>query len=200
MFVIGITGSFGSGKTSVASLFKAKGALVVDTDKLAHKLIQPDASCFKSIVKLFGEDILVCGRIDRKKLADVVFKDSKALRKLNEIVHPLVVAQTKKKITQYRRAKKVKAIILDVPLLIESKMHLLCNYIVVVKATQPLQIKRLKQRSGLPKNEVARRIKAQMPINQKLKYADFVIDNRKSLFQTQKQVEEIWHELLKRKK
>jgi len=199
MFVVGITGSFGSGKTSLAHLFRAKGAAVIDTDRLAHKLLQPNASCFKPIVKLFGNDILRHGRIDRKKLADIVFGNPAALRKLNAIVHPKVIEQSKKKIAQYRRAKKIKAVVLDVPLLIESKMHLLCDYIVVVKATYALQIKRIKQRSGLQEKEIARRIKAQMPINQKLKYASFVVDNRKALLQTQKQAEEIWHELLKRK-
>lgn len=198
MLIIGITGSFGSGKTSVAHFFKKRGSVIINADRIAHHLLEPGQKCYDAVLQRFGKSILKNGRIQRQKLADIVFQNPEAREYLNTILHPAVIAHIKNRIKEFRRTKTIRAVILDVPLLIEANMDHLCDVIVVVKANIALQTKRIKQRSGLTSQEVRQRIKAQMPLQRKLPYADFVIDNRGSLRKTQRQVEQIRDEIFQR--
>ncbi len=199
MFVIGITGSFGSGKTTVARFLRQKGARVLDADKFAHQLMDAQGSCFDGVVRCFGKEVLTKGQIDRKKISAVVFSNPDQLKKLSAIIHPKVILHFKREIRRYQKEGRAKAIVLDVPLLFEAKMDHLCDWIIVVKANRHIQTKRLKQRSGLMDQEITRRIKAQMPIDQKIKHAHFVIENGGHLKQTQQQVEAVWKKIQKKK-
>jgi len=195
MLVIGVTGSLGSGKTTVATMFADLGAKVLSADKIAHQKMQRSAACFHPIVKTFGEDILTAGRIDRRKVAARVFKNPKLLRKLEGIVHPEVRKEIISKVKQYKKRRQSTVIVLDVPLLFESKLDRGVDIAIVVKAARAKQIARATKLLGITKAEAERRIKIQMPLQQKIRLADIIIDNNGTFKQTKKQVEQIWERL-----
>ena len=186
--ILGLTGSFGSGKTTVARIFKSFGAQIIDADKLAHGCIAPGSPAYEKIIHAFGNGILdKDGRIDRKKLSDIVFNDINLLIKLNSIIHPQVIRIIKAKIN----SSKSKVIVLDAPLLLEAGLKGLVDKLLVVKITRARQLKRIRNKSSLSKQDILKRIKSQIPLPQKVRLADFVIDNSATLSETMKQVEQI---------
>jgi dephospho-CoA kinase len=192
--VIGLTGSFGSGKTTVAGMFRAARAQVIDADKIAHGLLKPGAPTYARIVRAFGTRILRKNKeIDRSALARVVFGNKVLLRRLDGIIHPEVIRRIRKEIKESRR----KVIVLDVPLLIEAGVAKLTDAVVVVCASRRAQLKRLTKKTGLSRTDILRRIKAQMSLANKVRMADFVIDNNGSINQTKKQVYAIRRKLWK---
>lgn len=187
--VVGITGSFGSGKSSVASMFKRMGAQVIDADKIAHKVILRGEPAYKKIVRIFGADILSKNKeIDRGKLAECVFGSRDLLRRLNSIIHPQVIAVICRAIAKSRKI----AVCLDVPLLIEADLVKLVDKLIVVTVSREKQIARIKKKTHLAKSDILKRIRAQMPLSDKVRMADFVIDNNGTIRQTEKQVEKTW--------
>ncbi|MFH1360440.1 MAG: dephospho-CoA kinase [Candidatus Omnitrophota bacterium] len=200
MLVIGITGSFGSGKTTVARMFEKKGARLLNADEMTRPLMRRNGECFQAVVRLFGQRILTDGRIDRKKLARIVFNSPKGLKKLCNIIHPPVVRDIKKAIRKYQKNKAISAVVIDAPLLIEAGLHKYVDTLIVVKANRALQIKRIVERKGICPADIKKRIRAQLSMREKIRCADIMIDNRNRLAQTEKQVEDIWLRLSKRKK
>lgn len=191
--IIGVTGSFGTGKSTVAGFFKKQGARVFDADKIAHEALF--VRCEK-IVKIFGKGVLKKdGEINRKKLGEIVFKNKALLRKLNSIVHPYVIKRIKEEIKKIRRSKKQTVVVLDVPLLIEAGLQGLVDKLIVVKAGLGQQIERCRKDYNLSGNEILERINAQMPIREKIRFADFVIDNSKSRERTRGEVKKIWERI-----
>ncbi|MBI5144767.1 MAG: dephospho-CoA kinase [Candidatus Omnitrophica bacterium] len=189
--VLGITGSFGSGKTTVAKIFSSFGAKVIDADRIVHKLIRPKSKIYQKIVASFGKDILEeRNGINRKVLARIVFNHKRLLKKLNRIIHPEVIRILKDEI----RKSTAKIIVLDAPLLIEAGLVGLVDKLIVVKINRKTQINRL-ARKGFSKQDVLRRIKAQLPLADKVRWADFVIDNSGRLKETKKEVEKILKEV-----
>jgi dephospho-CoA kinase len=191
MLKIGVTGSFGSGKTTVAAMFKKRGAVIVDTDGIVHRLLKDHKGCRKAVGQAFGAGILSTRGVDRIKLARIVFTDRKALKKLEAILHPLAWQETLKIFRSARR----QAVVIDAPLLIEAKWHRKVDAVVVVKARLSQQIKRIKLRTGLRKADALRRIRRQMSLKDKLKYADFVVDNSGPKTDTDRQIARIWNQL-----
>ena len=190
--IIGITGSFGSGKTTVAKMFAKLGAYAIDADKVYHSLIRPGGDCYKKIVRHFGKDILgKTGGIDRKKLGDIVFKERSKLRLLNSITHPEVV----KKIKNIAKSKRGRVIVIEAPLLIESGFYKEADKVILAANKKEEQIKRIRENRGLPAEETLKRIRMQMPFKKKLAFADFIIDNSGSKAQTLRQVKNIWQKL-----
>jgi dephospho-CoA kinase len=190
--VIGLTGSFGSGKSTVAGIFRSLGVEIIDADKLAHCLIMPGRGIYKRIIRAFGKGILREDKtIDRNRLADIVFNDRDALKALDRIVHPQVIAIIKNKI----KASHHKVIVLDAPLLIEAGLTDVTDKLVVVKASRKKQIERIRKKTSLSKTDILKRIKQQVPLRKKLCLADFVIDNNGSVRETKKQVEQIRRQL-----
>ncbi|MEK7868072.1 MAG: dephospho-CoA kinase [Candidatus Omnitrophota bacterium] len=186
--IIGITGSFGSGKTTVAKMFAKLGAYAIDADKVYHSLIRPEKNCYKKIVKYFGKDILAkSGQIDRKKLGNIVFKDKSKLKILNSITHDEVI----KGIKRIVKTKKGKVII-EAPLLIESGFYKEVDKVILVANKEEEQVKRIKEARGLSSKKILKRIRMQMPFKKKLALADFIIDNSGSKRDTLIQVKEIW--------
>ncbi len=186
--VLGITGSFGSGKSTVAGMFKNFGAEVLDADKIAHQVISPGRAAYKKIVSLFGNGILKKNsEIRRDKLAKRVFGEKNLLKRLGRIIHPQVIRIMRERIK--KSPKKI--IVLDVPLLIEAHLDDLTDKIIVVTAAQERQLVRLKQKTHLSRLDILKRIRAQMPILDKVRMADFVIDNNGTIGQTKQQVEVI---------
>jgi len=195
MCVIGITGSLGTGKSTVAKMFAELGAKVLDADRIAHQQMLPGAVCFRPIVNTFGKDILVAGRIDRKKISAHVFRNIKQLRKLEQIVHPAVRKVILTKIRHYKNHRRKRVVVVDIPLLFESKLNRYVDFIIVVKASRAKQILRATKKLGMTKIEALRRIRAQMPLRQKIRLADIIIDNDGALMKTKKQVVLIWEKL-----
>jgi dephospho-CoA kinase len=185
--VIGLTGSFGTGKSTVAGFLKRFGAAVIDADKIAHQVLGRRSRVYRRIIRAFGRGILGgSGNIDRKKLAEIVFSDSRSLQKLNAITHPEIIRLIKKKLSSVKRG----VVVLDAPLLLEAGLRNSADLLVVVKASQNTQVRRL-QKEQFSKKDVLRRIKQQIPLKEKILTADFIIDNNGTLHETKKQVEEL---------
>lgn len=187
-FVIGVTGSFGSGKTTVARILKSYQTRIIDADKLAHSLLNPGTDTYRRIIASFGKGILKDNkRIDRRKLAGIIFDDKRLLKRLNRIVHPAVIRIIKGRI----RGSRAKVIILDAPLLIEAGLRGMVDKLIVVRTSRDKQIKRIQKKTSLRKSDILKRIGYQIPLREKARLADFIIDNSGTLTETRKQVKEI---------
>lgn len=186
--VIGVTGSFGSGKSSVARIFASYGARVIDADKIARASLKRGGEAYNKIISIFSDKVLSAGKnIDRPKLAEIVFNDKRLLRKLTGIVHPEAIREIKSDIN----SKKKGVIILDAPLLLEAGLKQAVDRLVVVTLDRDTQIKRLLRKTHLSKADILKRIKLQIPLRAKARLADFIIDNSGSLAETRKQVKSI---------
>ena len=193
--IIGITGSIGSGKTTVAKLFSRHWYNRIDADEIGHQIIKNNSAAYKKIINEFGSGILDKNvSIDRKKLGDIVFNDNKKLKILNSITHPLIVQEIRNQIKQIKQkcGSRTK-IIIDAPLLLKTKTKNLVDNIIVVKSNEKDILKRLNKR--FPKEKIERILKSQMPLKEKLKYADFVIDNNRDLKHLERQVKNIIQKL-----
>ncbi len=201
MFIIGLTGGLKTGKSTVARLFKDKGVEVIDADQIAHQIIQSGKKGFRKVIKIFGKDILTKGEIDRRKLAQIVFNDSKALKALELVIHPLVSQEIKAKIRQLRKVNSNQKVFLDVPLLFEAGLDRLVDFTIVVKSNRALQLKRAIQDLKITSQQAKKRIQAQMPLKKKIQWADCVIDNNGSMSNLRKKVNRIWQKVhqMKRK-
>jgi dephospho-CoA kinase len=186
--IIGLTGGFASGKSTVSRCFRDHGALVIDADLLAHRCICPGTRAYRRLLRAFGRGILRPDRrVDRRRLSGIVFSDRKLLRKLNRIVHPEVIREMRKLTL---RAKN-NLIVFDAPLLLEAGLKKNVDFLVVVKASLANQIKRAALSMGLKRQEILKRVKAQLPMAKKIRQADFVIDNNGTKKETLRQVREI---------
>ena len=189
--VVGLTGGMGSGKSTVLSLFKKKGALVLDADAIVKDLLGSNRMVIRSVRQKFGPGVFdKSGKVDRKALAHLVFPAPKRRKALERILHPMV----RKKIWREVRKPRKTVAILDIPLLYESKWHKKLDAVIVVNATMDKRLARLKKRGFAP-SEARKRIKIQMSLAEKARRADYVINNNGSIKQTKKQVDEIWKSL-----
>jgi len=183
--ILGITGTFASGKSTVANMFKSYGAKLIDADKIAHRVIRPGSGIYKKIINAFSRSILKKNKtIDRKKIAKVVFKDKKLLQKLNRIIHPEVIKIIKNQIC----ASTKEIVVLDAPLLIEAGLEGIVDKLIVVSIHKKKQIERALKKTSLSEADILKRIKAQIPLKDKIRLADFVIDNNSTIGKTRKQV------------
>ena len=194
MKVIGLTGGVGSGKSTVAEMFRELGATVIDADEAAHAVYAPGTPGFDAVVREFGDQYVRDGAIDRRRLGTLVFNDAAALRRLNAIVHPLV--------REWMAARTVEAfdagaeiVIQDVPLLYENDLEGLFSSVVLVYAPADVQLGRLVQGRGVPRDRAESMIAAQLPIDEKRRRAHHVIDNSGTVDETRRQVEEVWAQM-----
>ena len=198
MIAIGVTGSYGTGKSTVAAMFAELGARVIDADRIVHALLAGRGRCYHAIVRAFGQRVLTGdGDIDRQKLSDLVFPDPKKRQILEALVHPEVVREIKKQLAGFKKNKRIQAVVLDVPLLFEAGLQSLVDVTVVVRATQKEQLLRTAAREVLTRSDRLKRIRAQMPLREKMRRADIIIDNRGSLKNTRSQVHQSWQEYVK---
>lgn len=193
MLLVGLTGGFGSGKSTVASMLEQDGLTVISADSLAREVCEPGTEAFKEIVQTFGQELVAeDGSLDRKRLGEVVFASSVLLLQLNHIVHPRVIARESELVEEFEKSNPHGILVLDVPLLIEAERHHLVDFVVVVNAPAELRFERLKRRFGnLDRAAVEARMKHQLPLEEKVKLADFVIDNGGDLASTREQVTEL---------
>jgi len=188
--LIGVTGSYGSGKTTVAKMFGKKGAVVINADEICHSLINYPKPLYRKIVDCFGRNIVTRNKvIDRCKLARIVFKDRSKLRILNRLIHPLAIVEINEII---KREKKRKTVILDAPLLVETGFYRKMDKLIVVKNNRDKQIKRICAAKGISRADALERIRMQASLKKKLALADFIIDNSGSRKKTLFQVGNIW--------
>jgi dephospho-CoA kinase len=177
MVVVGITGGLGAGKTTIAGLFQDCGAKVIDADQLARDVVKPGKPAWKDIKQQFGNGIFHSDKtLNRQALAQVVFHNPSKLKILQNIIHPRVAREQATRTQVIAKAFPQAVIIYDAALLIEAGAHRRMDHVIVVKADRSTQISRVCHRDGLTKAEALRRIRQQMPLRQKLQYADTVLD------------------------
>ncbi|MGI6406714.1 MAG: dephospho-CoA kinase [Syntrophaceticus sp.] len=194
-YIIGLTGGIASGKSFVSEMLKELGAQIIDADLISRQVVEPGKPAWKKIVKEFGKGIINEDQtIKRKKLGSIVFADPDKLDKLNKITHPYITMEIEKLLKEYRESGKEGIMVLDAPILLELGMERLVDQVWVVAVDSETQLERLMKRDKLSAEEAKRRIRVQMPLKEKIKRADQVIDNRFTPNETKKQLEMIWQE------
>jgi dephospho-CoA kinase len=197
MIIVGLTGSVGTGKSTVTNFFRELGAYIIDWDELAREVTRPHSKAWKEIVEHFGKGILNDDlTIKRQKLADIVFSDKGKVAKLNQIVHPEVFKEDERITNEIKSLDPDALIIKDIPLLFEVAHPIFVDKIIVVSASEQTQLRRLEEK-GMSREDARNRIKSQLPLEKKIKAADFVINNDGPPEETKRQVEEIYSLLRK---
>ncbi len=195
MLKIALTGGPGSGKSTVARMFRELGAEVIDADEVAHGVVATGTPAWEELRREFGpgyfqED----GSLNRAKMAELVFRDAHARQKLNAIVHPKVSQEIARRLAELA-ARGAHLVLVEVPLLFEAGLEKNFDTVIVVDAGEPEQIDRMSARDGRPARQTAGIIEAQWPLEAKKARADFVVDNRGSLADTREQVKKLWQQL-----
>lgn len=201
MLLIGLTGGVATGKSTVARLLKACGAVIIDADALARQVVQPGKPAWRDIVRLYGEQVLETDRtLNRPALAHIVFRNPRQLRTLSSIIHPRVAREQSRLTRDIARKDPNALIVYDVPLLFEARVDSRVDRIVVVAADRETQITRLQRRNHLTRAEAQRRIRSQMPLASKIKQADYVIEGALPLAQLTRAVKDLYVELRRQEK
>lgn len=189
--IIGLTGSIATGKSTVSLMFDDFNIPVIDADKVAREVVKPGELAYKQIVDQFGQQILRADKtLNRQMLGEIVFADEAKRDQLNKIVHPAVREKMIEKRDAYLQAK-APCVVLDIPLLYENNLTHLVDKTIVVYADEDVQLQRLMERNEYTEQEAIQRIQAQIPVKEKAKKADAVIDNNGSKYKTYKQLEKI---------
>ncbi len=190
--IIGILGGPASGKSSVAAELAKLGCGLIDADKIAHELLDGQ-NVKEEVINSFGRAVLDhTGKINRRKLADIVFADGDKLSTLNRIVHPLVLARAERLIEQYNRQQQVRAIVLDIPLLVEVGWDKRCDRLIFVDCERQIRLKRAKKMGVLSKNQLKNRENFQISLDKKAAIADNTVDNNSGFSALAKQVADIF--------
>lgn len=194
--MIGLTGGVATGKSTIAKRFAELGAAVLDADRFAREAVEVGQPALEEIRARFGEEVIASdGSLDRKALGAIVFRDAAARRDLEAIVHPRVRERMKRCLDALRRQGYGGVAILEIPLLFESRGSLeLVDRVLVVYAPRSLQVERLMRRNQLTWEEAVLRVDAQLPIDEKVARADYVVDNSGSLDEAFRQVDRLWEE------
>jgi dephospho-CoA kinase len=190
---IGLTGGIACGKSTVASMLVNLGAILIDADQLAREVVMPGRPALQQIADRFGpEVILPDGTLHRKALGAIIFNEPAARKDLDAITHPQIRLAMWDQMHQAEEAYPDKLVVVDVPLLYESKLQAYYQKVMVVYVPERVQLQRLIERDGLSLEAAGQRLQAQMPIEQKKLLADIVIDNSGSLADTEKQIQKFW--------
>lgn len=198
MFIIGLTGGIATGKSTVVEMLRLRGAKIIDADQLAREVVEPNQPAWQEIVSWLGDAVqLPDNSLDRAKIAELVYGDSQKLKTLNGIIHPRVGTRILELTREIEQADPNAVIVYDIPLLIEAGMQEMVDLILLVYAPRELQFKRLRERDGLNPEEAEQRLTAQLPIDEKKRYAHQIIDNSGSLAETEKQVDLFWSDLVR---
>ena len=196
--LVGVTGIIGSGKTTVSRLFGKLGAAIFDADVAARKSTE-DVEIISRIGETFGNQIFDSnGILDRKKLANIVFSSESKLRQLNSIVHPHVRKQMWNFVEVQQELAEVALIIIDSPLIYETDRYTHLNFIVVVSSDIEACIQRVQQRNGLSREEIQDRLSRQIPLEKKIKRADFNIDNNNQVKSLNKHVQSVFTNIMRK--
>ncbi len=199
---VGLTGGIATGKSTVSKFFSLLGIRVICADAIAHDLIEPGGKAFRMVVDRFGESILENGRISRKKLADIVFRDVKDLDDLNSIIHPLVREEIEAIEKEYSAGKSEEThdkqgtvVIVEAALLVETGYYRRFDKLIVVHCSKETQIERIMARDRMSREDALARIDCQMPIEEKLRFADYSVDTERSLEEVEEQTRKVCNAL-----
>jgi dephospho-CoA kinase len=197
VFLVGLTGGIGSGKSTVARMLERHGAVVFDADVLAREAVEPGTPGHDAVVERFGPNVLLPGgALDREALGSIVFADPAARRDLEAIVHPEVRRLFAEGCERYRGTDAV--VVFGAPLLVETGMHTAFDVLIVVAAPVEQQVERLLRDRAMPEAAIRARIDAQLPLADKIEVADVVVDNDGSIGDLQAQVDAVWADLRER--
>ncbi|MBU5675632.1 dephospho-CoA kinase [Alkaliphilus sp. MSJ-5] len=195
--VIGLTGGIASGKSTVSNILRGLGAIIIDADEVARKIVGQDRPALAEIERSFGKEVIFeDGNLNRKKLGTIVFNDQSLLKKLNEITHPYIIKEIIDVINWYKKTSNNRVIILDAALLIEMDLIYLVEEVWLVSVPKEVQINRLIQRENISADDAKKRIDAQMSLDEKKQYAHIIIDNSKDVDYLKEQVEQNWSRLI----
>ncbi|MFH2073768.1 MAG: dephospho-CoA kinase [Pseudomonadota bacterium] len=201
MLNVGLTGGIACGKSTVARMLAEKGAVLIDFDEMAHAVEDPERPVWREIVRHFGEEILHEDlSIDRRKLGETIFADREKRELLNRLVHPAILEEWQRGLAEIRARCADAIVVSDVPLLIEAGLRGMVDLVLLVYIAPEEQIRRVMARDGFSRAEAERRLAAQMPIDEKLRWADIVIRNGGSPEETSRAVSTVWSELNIREK
>ena len=194
--IIGLTGGIATGKSTAAEYLEQKGAVVIDADQISHKISQKGEKGWQLVVDEFGEDILrEDGEFDREKLGEIVFADSKKKKKLESLLHPLIIYEMKEEAHRYLKNDKI--VVFMAPLLYEAGLARFCDQVWVISSLEASQIKRLRKRNNLDREAALKRINSQLSLAEKKSKADVVIENNSTITELKKKLDLYWEKVLK---
>ena len=191
--ILGLTGGIASGKSTVSKKLKELGSYIIDADKISRE-VSDSVEILKKLEDTFGSQIIDNNHLDRKKLREIIFEKKEKRKLLNSIMHPII---EKKIIEEIEDNKKEKLIILDVPLLYETKLEYLCDKVLVVSIDEKIQVERLKARDKIKKKLAKKIINTQMSLAEKIKKADIYIENNGNLDELSKKIEMLYSQLIR---
>lgn len=194
MYLVGLTGGTGSGKSTVGRMLSERGAVLIDADAIAREVVEPGTPGFREVVNRFGGEVVAAdGALDRERLAAIVFEDERARSDLNAIVHPRVRARISGRVADLADTDRI--VVVDVPLLVETGQADRYRAVIVVTAPQETRVARLVRERGMEADQVRARIAAQASDEERLEVATHVIDNDGDLGQLERQVDEVFADL-----
>lgn len=192
---IGLTGGIASGKSTVSAYLVAMGAVLIDADQIAREVVLPGTPALNKIEQLFGTEVITEeGTLNRKKLGELVFANESSRKLLEGILHPEIREIMNQRMNQLEADNPRRLVVVDVPLLYESGLASMFEKVMLVFVPREIQLERLMNRDGLSRGQAEARLEAQMPIEQKVQLADFVIDNSGTLEETGAQLQQFWRE------
>ena len=199
MLVVGLTGGVASGKTTVSHLLQEEGACLIDADQIARDLVQPHTPTWKELIRAFGKEILEKDEsIQRKRLAAVIFANPQQRSLLEGILHPQIDREIDRRLQEIREKDPEAIVVVDAALLVETGAYRRMDALIVVTATHGQQIERLRNRTGATEQEAEGIISSQMPLEEKVKVADFVVPNEGSLEETRRRTKQVLKKLKRR--
>lgn len=195
--IYGLTGGIATGKSTVANMLQKLGAAIMDADQISRQVVEPNTIGARRIEEHFGKEFFSTeGQLRRDKLAGLIFHDSQARQQLNQLLHPLILAEIQRQSDQVQRQTKNAVIIWDIPLLLEGNLTDFVQKVIVVYVPEEVQQKRLQLRNHLNQEEAMTRIQSQLSIEKKKSLADYLIDNSGTVQQTKRQVVALWNHLI----
>jgi len=192
----GLTGGMGSGKTTVGKLFKALGAYVLDADEICRSLVEPGKPAWREIIDLLGNGILKDDQtLDRRKIADIVFNDPENKKALEAILHPRVMEKEQAIYKDILKSDPGALVIIDATLLIESENYRKVDKVIVIACDEETQLHRIMDQNKFSRQDAQRRLQQQMPLEEKIKFADYLLHNDSGLSELKEKVEALFHQL-----
>ena len=196
MLIVGLTGGIASGKSTIADMFKREGAYIIDVDMISREVVNPGRPAWHDVGQFFGKEVLGEDQtLNRKRLGDIVFSDAEKRKKLEEIIHPRITAEKLMKIKEIAKQDNRGIVIIDIPLLIETNQQHTVDKVVLVYTSPQGQVERLMKRDNLSLEDAHKRLASQIPIENKKKYAQYIINNEGPFEQIEKKVKEVFQDL-----
>ena len=197
MLLIGVTGGIACGKTEVCKVFQKKGATVLSGDQIGKEVVEKNKKVLKELVRTFGEEILNKNRtLNRRKLGKIAFASKEAKDKLNEIIHPYLLGDLRKRVKSVRKKNPKAVVVIDAALIVEWGLQDELDHLVFVESKREDKIKRLQEQKGYSRKEALARIKSQLPEITKKRLADFLIRNDKGLVELRGGASRVWKEIM----